>query len=171
MKFFKAMLFTVVASASLIVAGQQHCGQKGSDMGMHNREGKGCYMHIPNITPEQSEKIYQIYTATQKSMIELQAKVQILKLEIAELVNNQVDKAKINSKVDECAKVCSQTTKIRIDTHQKIVQLLTEEQKKVFKFRQNCACESNFTGCEQGKGFGKKHGCGMDDADDSDKED
>lgn len=104
-----------------------------------SKSKKGCGSHfmegIPKLTVEQREKIRKIKLANKKEMIPVQSKLKVMHIELEELIMSGAGKSKLDKKVDEISATRAELMKKQIASNIKIRDILTEEQKKAFRFK------------------------------------
>lgn len=113
----------VIAAASAVDTQKQQASPPA------NEKAKGG----PGLTPEQMEKLKAIHMKFDDKREGLMIKVQIKKLELAELLRqDEPDQKKIEVKLDEINAIEGQLHKTMIAEYFEIRKILTPEQKKFF---------------------------------------
>ena len=118
------IIFTVLALFvfGLSTAFAQPRGQKWADRD-----------DIPEFTSEQREQMADLRTENQKAMIPLRADLRLLQVELREMVRDEASQSQINSKLDEIGALKIEISKIRMQHHLAMKDILTDEQKEFFK--------------------------------------
>lgn len=112
----------------------------------------------PKLTPEQTAKIQKITVEQQKAMTLLKADLKVKRLELQQLMNEGADQKKLESKIDEIAKVSADIQKKCLAHCTEIRNLLTDEQKKTMGHR--CLGMGCDGGCRQAAGCASQSCCG-----------
>jgi len=116
---------------------------------------------IPNLTPEQAAKIETLKIEHQKAMLLLQTDLKTKQLDLRQLMLDKAEQKKLETKIDEMAKVSADIQKKCLAHRGEVARLLTDEQKKAF----DKMCGG--MGCGLGMGHGGccgGHKMGMDKA-------
>ncbi|NIP42084.1 MAG: Spy/CpxP family protein refolding chaperone [candidate division Zixibacteria bacterium] len=88
---------------------------------------------FPEFTTEQREQMDELRAEHQKEMIPLRADLRVLQVELRELIRNDASQSEINSKLDEIGALKTRISKMRMENHLNMRNILTDEQKEFFK--------------------------------------
>ena len=125
-----------------------------------NGQGSFC-QNIPDLTDEQSSQIEKLRIAHLKSMQKYRLEMSKKSIELQELrLAENMDMQAVNKVIDEKGIISNKKQKAKVSHQNDVRNLLTEEQKVNFDqtnrgMGQGCCCQGG-----NGRGFGKKHGCG-----------
>lgn len=136
MKLLSVLLMTlfVVNTASAQRGMNMEKGM--ADCPRQERMGKGGGCNLPDLTDKQKEDMKTLHTQHKKEMLGYQNQMGELKAKLKTLETaDKADMAKINSTIDEMAKVKTEMAKKRAAHKQQIRGMLTDEQRLAFDTR------------------------------------
>ncbi len=134
-------IFRVLALAAFVamvaitpLQAAQGCQKQGDQkkmMGHGCMAGQGCMMlkNIPNLSDEQKAKLEKLHAEHQKLMAAAKADMEKLHAEMQALMKDPVDLKKVETKIDEAAKMKAAMMKKSLAHRLEVRALLTAEQK------------------------------------------
>ena len=148
MKNGKLKSIMVVLTATFLLIGTQSIAQRGRQDGFNKNYGHGRgyderskYQRLfdrLDLKDEQKDKIEGLNLESRKEAIQIQNQMREKEAQLTTLlIQENVEKNKVNNLIDEIGKLKSESRKDRVDTHLKIKALLTEKQRIIFDQRQS----------------------------------
>ncbi len=129
-----AMMFLLISTISYAQRGRYYNDRKGERPNRSNTQTN--FTDQLDLSDEQKEKIDEIKLAASKESLQRQNKIAELEAQLTTaLTEDKVDQNKTNKLVEEIGDLNTAARKQRIDTHLKIRNLLTDNQKVIFDQR------------------------------------
>ena len=145
----KLRTITLVVLTTIFLGAFQLQAQRGQMRGMNE---KGVRCNIPDLTEEQQNKIDDLRTDHQKSMLQYRNQMQEKRAKLNTLrTAEKTDMTAIDKTIDEIGTLQTQMMKERETHHQKVRGLLTDKQKVFFDTRPGRGFKGEY-GMRNGRG-------------------
>lgn len=125
MKRSLTLLLLFVIPAFLIASPPQKMIKKRM---VHSGKAGAC--EALKLTDEQQAKMHDLKIGFQKRMIPVESQLKLARIELEELIREDVSGRKLDAAVEKVNELRSQLFKLRIDQRLEVRKLLTDEQKK-----------------------------------------
>lgn len=125
----KRLIFLILFATSMIMSQPRW----DDDNGRHFR-GKGAICEKLDLSADQQKQFDKLQSDMQKKRIDTRSKIQSLRIDIKDLFNeDNPDKGKIESKMNEVTKLQSEMKKNHLDFWFGVNKILKPEQQKIWK--------------------------------------
>ena len=131
-KYISALLITLFLTSMLFAPrGERQLRRHLDDGERLGHHGK--VMQLPDLTEQQKEQLKKIRTANMKEILPIRNTVAEKKAHLRSLQSaEKAEMNKINSTIDEISTLKTKIAKLRAENHQKVREILTDDQRIIF---------------------------------------